>query len=219
MSGESRSKALATVSEYANAAQHTHGGEFEWGAGPDGNRVTGYIFTDTFGHTYRVYGPSEYSYMYISSFFDAVHSLAPNLREHQIEHYLRTPFASPESEDEDDAVTATRALLDSIDTDKMSDLKETILGHIDTPETRGALSETDNGSARQIFVHRKILPYQDGFSGRDFLDSTRYVTYASSEAVDAYLEVINSADIGLEPDQEEMDSHSTEFDGLGRSFQ
>lgn len=220
MPGKSHSKALATISEYASAAYHTHHGEFEWDSGPDGNPVSGYIFTDTYENTYRVYGPKDHSYMYVTYLFDGVGSLSGGLTEDEIQQYLDTPFASPKSEEEDESITATRAFLDSIDGDKMSDLEETILDHIDTPETKFGKVKTDNGSVRQFLVHRKILPYQDGFRARDFMDAVRYVTQAGTTAVNAYLDVVNSADITLYPDTEEMESqtNTAELDGHGRGI-
>lgn len=206
----SREEALAKITEYAESAQHSHHGQFSWESDIHNNSVKGYAFKNSNGAVYRVYGPADQKYMTVSYEFDLISHIAQQFSEEDIRRYIDTPVAYSTTENEDEAIVATRAFLDSIESEEMDTLVQNTFERISTTETDYELQWTENESLRRFFVHRKVFPYHEGFTINSYTNAVRSVTTIGVKAARSCLAQIDISDLEPEPEQE---TGQTQTDG------
>lgn len=208
MPASTRDDALAQIVNYAEAAQHDFHGDFEWDSDKHGNCVRGYIFEDSNGYLYRVYGPTDHQYLFISYQFNAISYITNWMSEEQVQRYLDTPVAYRKDKKEDNSIIAARAYLDSIKSEKMDEIRENVLENIRSPETDYELQVTENGSIHRFLVHRKVFPYHQGFTPESFVEAVRAVVVNGVNGALDYFDPIDLSefDAEAEPEQEEVES-------------
>lgn len=196
MPASSLEDALATVTEYAAAAQHTHLGEFEWPNDHHGNAVRGYAFQDPTGTSYRVYGPADHDYMTVVYEINLLTEIAGELNTEDVDRYLGTPVAYRVHEDEDDRIIAARAYLDSLDSETMDGIKQEVSERLKNQGVTFELQTTDNESLYRFLVYRKIFPYHEGFTPESLFSAVRAVSRPGQDAVEVLTDHIDLSEIG-----------------------
>lgn len=175
MAIENRSQALGKIAEFSKAAQYHHHGEFSWERDLHENECLGYVFEYENGLQFRVYGPKDEQYMYVSGDVQIVPYLAQQLPEADIQEYYNSDIAYQKFDQENKQQIGARAFLDCIDSDTMEALEEEITQLADSTDIRYEPQWTENGTLSRMLIHRQIFPYHDGFTIKFYTASVRTV--------------------------------------------
>lgn len=221
------SDALSTVTGYAQALDHTLETELEGWTDFHGRTSTGYHFRTDNGVSYLVYGNPITEYLIATSHFDIVAAVRNQMSEPDIERWARKDVAyrneTPEGHDEEPLeVIAPRAVLDSVDDEKMEDALREVREVLETDGTIYEPAVSENRSLVRYFVHRKLFPYHDELSIREFADTVNMLTRRREKAHRVFFDKIELPEFEVEDSEEagEFESGASDsYTTAGRGIQ
>jgi hypothetical protein len=213
---DSFEQALGNVTECAETLGHDHNGFIEL-EDFRGAYSRGYRFRSFTGATYLVHGDPESRFMLVTYPESAIHRIASDLTESDVARLLETPQAERKAETEQPAITAARAKLDGAESGVVAEIKDRVETTLKSGRTLHEFRVTDNDVFAGFNVHRRIFPYDEQFSTREFNDAVREVSHVGIRATEVLMDELDDQGL-LDSDYEVEEIETTEAEP-SRGFQ